>query len=97
MPKLFGAFSALAVQDEASVAGIMKDAATPKAVIALVREIVSIAYLGVFYQPNPERTPMPPSAVNQYLAQQMFPLIKARVRGCGDQPHAHWRTKPAGE
>ena len=101
MPKLLAAFGALAVKDEADVTNnIIKNSATPKEVIALVKEIVNIWYLGNFFMPGADHTMMPPTTVAQYQGQQMYALIKAPLRAYSNlsaTKHGDWALKPTGE
>src|SRR5262245_6513951 len=53
MSQLLKAFSALETKDEASVLSqILKNRATSPTVLALLKEIINIWYLGSFFQPN---------------------------------------------
>jgi hypothetical protein len=101
MHKLLAAFEKMPGADpEKEVSdGIINDPKLGKELLPLVKETINIWYLGSFYMPNPDRLHMPPTDVDQYTGQQMFPLIKAPVRAYSNlekRQYGYWQYKPQG-
>jgi Membrane bound FAD containing D-sorbitol dehydrogenase len=73
---------------------IILNAATPE-VIRLIKQIINVWFTASFFMPD-DKTSMPPTTIEQYKGQLVYPLIKAPVRSYSDLDYGYWKNKPAG-
>ena len=66
-------------------------------VLHLIKQIVNVWFTASFFKPKPDdKVSMPPTTVEQYQGQLMYPIIKAPVRAYSDLDYGYWKNKPEG-
>ncbi len=66
--------------------------ATPE-VLQLIKQIINVWFTASFFMPE-NKTSLPPTTIEQYKAQLMYPIIKAPVRAYSTLNYGYWRNKP---
>ncbi len=63
----------------------------------LIKQTVNIWFTASFFKPKPEdKVSLPPTTIEQYKGQLMYPIIKAPVRAYSDLDYGYWKNKPEG-
>lgn len=63
----------------------------------LIKQIINVWYTASFFKPKPDdKTSLPPTTIEQYKGQLMYPLIKAPVRSYSTLEYGYWKNKPEG-
>ena len=63
--------------------------------IRLIKQIINVWFTASFFMPD-EKTSLPPTTIDQYQGQLMYPIIKAPVRAFSDLDYGYWKNKPSG-
>ena len=64
-------------------------------VIRLIKQIINVWFTASFFMPD-EKTSLPPTTIEQYQGQLMYPIIKAPVRSYSNLEYGYWKNKPTG-
>ena len=64
-------------------------------VIRLIKQIINVWFTASFFKPD-DKTSLPPTTIEQYKGQLMYPLIKAPVRSYSTLDYGYWKNKPEG-
>lgn len=63
-------------------------------VVQLIKQIINVWFTASFSKPD--KTSLPPTTIEQYKGQLMYPLIKAPVRAYSTLEYGYWKNKPEG-
>ena len=63
-------------------------------VVQLIKQIINVWFTASFSKPD--KTSLPPTTIEQYKGQLMYPLIKAPVRAYSTLQYGYWKNKPEG-
>ena len=63
-------------------------------VVQLIKQIINVWFTASFSKPD--KTSLPPTTIEQYKGQLMYPLIKAPVRAYSTLQYGYWKNKPDG-
>ena len=70
------------------------NASNNDAIIQLIKQIINVWFTASFSKPD--KTSLPPTTIEQYKGQLMYPLIKAPVRAYSTLQYGYWKNKPDG-
>ena len=95
MQTLLNAFASLPGVDLSSEfkTNILNTAAAE--VIQLIKQIINVWFTASFFKAD-NKTSLPPTTVEQYKGQLMYPIIKAPVRSYSELEYGYWKNKPSG-
>ncbi len=62
-------------------------------VLQLIKQLINVWFTASFFMPD-NKISLPPTSLEQYQGQLMYPIIKAPVRAFSTLKYGYWKNKP---